>query len=136
MTFGRKGRSTPLKREPLTDLEDLRDDMVALALDSKLSFQQIHAAGGPTPGTISKWLYRETHFPRLDTMRALCKAVGGNICVVGDKVADQLAGRSQMGRLGLSAPVAPQMDMAAHKKRQKQHRTHRNRSAHRVSART
>lgn len=134
MTFGRKGRKTPLKREPRVDLEDLRDDCVALALDSGLNFTQIHENGGPTPQTTSKWLYGETHFPQLETMRMLCKAVGGDIRVVGSKVSEQLAGRSQMGRLGLSAPIQGGMDMVAHRKRQKSHRTHRNRSKHRVSA--
>jgi hypothetical protein len=73
--FGRKGRRTPLQREPLADLEDIRDDCIAIFLNSGLTQKQVHEAGGPTPQTISKWLYKETHFPRLDTVRAFYRAV-------------------------------------------------------------
>ena len=64
----------PMKREPLTDLEDLRDDCVAVVLNSGHSFKGVHERGGPTPQTISKWLYRETMFPQLATVRAMLKA--------------------------------------------------------------
>jgi hypothetical protein len=63
-----------MKREPLTDLEDLRDDCVAVVLNSGHSFKRVHERGGPTPQTISKWLYRETMFPQLATVRAMLKA--------------------------------------------------------------
>lgn len=76
-----KTRKTPLKREPVTALEDLRDDCIALFLNSKLNYQQVHAAGGPTPQTISKWLHKETMFPRLDTVRALLKALNADLVV-------------------------------------------------------
>jgi hypothetical protein len=132
--FGRKNRKQPLKREPITDLEDLRDDCIALYRNSGLSFSQVHANGGPTPQTVSKWLYKETHFPRLDTMRALTKAVGGEMIIVGSKTAQQILGRSQTGRLNLPMPVAPEMDLVAHRARQKKRRAvYRNRSAHRKS---
>jgi hypothetical protein len=134
--FGRrKERKTPFVMEPRADLEDLRDDTIALFLNSGLSFQQVHANGGPTGPTVSKWLYKETRFPRLDTMRALVKAVGGDIVIVGAKTAESLQGRTPANRLNVAAAVAQQtMDTAAHRKRQKQHRIHRNRSAHRKSA--
>lgn len=79
--FGRKERKTPFKREPLTDLEDLRDDCIALFQNSGLTQKEIHARGGPTPHTISKWLYKETVFPRLDTIRAFVQALGGNLVI-------------------------------------------------------
>jgi hypothetical protein len=132
--FGRKNRKTPFKREPAADLEDLRDDCIALFQDSNMSFEQVHANGGPTGPTISKWLYGETKFPRLDTMRALCKAIGGDMVIVGAKTAGKLQSQSLVGRLNVSTPTPPPMDMIAHRKRQKQHRSHRNRSAHRISA--
>lgn len=133
--FGRKkDRKTPFVMEPRADLEDLRDDSVALFINSGLSFEAVHAAGGPTGPTISKWLYKETRFPRLDTMRALVRAVGGDIRIVGAKTSDELDGYSTDRRLNVAPGTAKQMDMTAHRKRQKTHRSHRNRSAHRPSA--
>jgi post-segregation antitoxin (ccd killing protein) len=132
--FGKRNRKTPFTREPAVELEDLRDDCVALYLNSGLSFQQVHANGGPTGPTVSKWLYKETRFPRLDTMRALARAVGGDIVVVGSQVAAQLQDRTMVNRLNVSATTAVAMNYAEHHLRQKQHRTHRNRSAFRKSA--
>lgn len=68
-------------RERDDHLEDLRDDCIAVALNSKLSFQEIHARGGPTTQTISKWLYKETQFPRLGTVRSILKACGHDLTV-------------------------------------------------------
>lgn len=133
--FGRKkDRKTPFVMEPRADLEDMRDDCVALFLNSGQSFEDVHANGGPTGPTVSKWLYKETRFPRLDTMRALVRAVGGDIVVVGANTADRLRGQGLVTRLNTNPASPVKMDMAAHSKRKKQHRTHRNRSAHRVSA--
>lgn len=67
-----KTKST--KREPLTSLEDLRDDCIAVVINSGQSFKRVHERGGPTPQTTSKWLYRETQFPQLATVRAMLKA--------------------------------------------------------------
>lgn len=133
--FGhKKDRKTPFKREPISDLEDIRDDCVALFLNSELSFEQVHANGGPTGQTVSKWLHKETMFPRLDTVRAMIKACGGNLTVVGARTDEKLQERKPESRLNITGPVASKMDMVAHRARQKQHRTHRNRSAYRRSA--
>lgn len=67
-------RSSYTKREPITSLEDLRDDCVAVVLNSGQSFKRVHEKGGPTPQTTSKWLYRETRFPQLATIRAMLNA--------------------------------------------------------------
>jgi transcriptional regulator with XRE-family HTH domain len=77
--FGRRERTTPFQREPLSDLEDLRDDCIALFINSGMTQKQLHEAGGPTPQTISKWLYRETRFPRMDTIRSFLKALDYDI---------------------------------------------------------
>ena len=74
-------RKTPLKREPLTDLEDLRDDCVAVVINSGQSFKRVHERGGPTPQTISKWLYKETMFPQLATVRAMLNACDHEITI-------------------------------------------------------
>jgi hypothetical protein len=119
MMFGRKERKTRYVMEPRADLEDLRDDSIALFIDSGLTQAQVHANGGPTPGTISKWLYKETRFPRLDTMRALIRAVGGEMIIVSDAVASRLRSQTQTSRLGLSTPTVPRLDARAHQKRKK-----------------
>jgi len=74
-------RKTAFKREPLSDLEDLRDDCVAVVLNSGNNFKQVHEKGGPTPTTISKWLYKETMFPQLATVRAMLNACGHEITI-------------------------------------------------------
>lgn len=79
--FGRKDRLAPSKREPRTDLEDLRDDCIAVFLDSGMSMKEVHEAGGPTPVTTARWLYRETRFPRFDTIRAMLKALDHDLTV-------------------------------------------------------
>lgn len=86
--FGRKERNTRFVREPLANLEDLRDDCVAIFRESGMTQQEVHAAGGPTPSTISKWIYRETMFPRLDTVRAFFRAVGHDLIPVPRAQAD------------------------------------------------
>jgi hypothetical protein len=72
--FGRKERKFAFKREPITELEDLRDDCIAVFLNSGLTMKAIHEKGGPTPHTTSKWLYRETRFPRMDSVRSMLQA--------------------------------------------------------------
>lgn len=67
-------RKSSLRREPIAELEDLRDECIGIALETKRSFKDIHERGGPTPQTIGKWLYRETRFPQLATVRAILRA--------------------------------------------------------------
>ncbi len=74
--FGRTERKEPLKREQLAQLEDLRDDCIALYLNSPMTQKDIWAAGGPTPGTITRWLYKETYFPRYETIERFLMALG------------------------------------------------------------
>lgn len=69
------------KREPLTSLEDLRDDCIAVVINSGMSFKRVHEKGGPTPQTTSRWLYRETQFPQLATVRAMLKACDHEITI-------------------------------------------------------
>jgi hypothetical protein len=100
--FGRRERKTPLQREPLAKLEDLRDDCIALFLDSGLTQKEIHNRGGPTPATISKWLYKETKFPRLDTIRAFLQVLGAEMVVMSAGEAQKFRNRNVSDRLGLS----------------------------------
>ena len=80
--FGRKERSTPLQREQLDALENMRDDCIALFINSGLTQKQIHERGGPTPATISKWLYKETFFPRYSTIDSFLRALGYGLAPV------------------------------------------------------
>lgn len=80
--LGQTVRRTPFQRELDEDLEALRDDTIALFLNSKMTQKQVHAAGGPTPGTISKWLYRETLFPRWQTIHTFCMALGYKLAIL------------------------------------------------------
>lgn len=120
--FGRKERSTPYQRDPLVTIEDLRDDCIALFRDSGMTMKAVHEAGGPTPHTISKWLYHETRFPRLDSMKALVKAIGGEIMIVGPQIAAQLRRSGPRSRLELDGSYGTKLDTLAHKARQKAHR--------------
>jgi hypothetical protein len=107
--FGRKGRKTPLKREPLAKLEDLRDDCIALFINSGLTQEQVHAGGGPTPKTISRWLYKETMFPRLDTIRAFLLALECDLIAVPAPLAREMRTHDRAERLGLNVTTIPRM---------------------------
>ena len=88
-------------REPRADLEDLRDDTIAVVLNSGLTFQQIEDQGGPTRNTISKWLYKETKFPRLDTARSILQICGFDFAVAKIDVA---VGDHVISRTGIARP--------------------------------
>lgn len=102
--FGRKNHA-PTKRRPDTSLEDLRDDTIALFLNSGLSQKQVHAKGGPTPQTITRWLYKETMFPRLDTVRATLRALGADLVVAPNSTVLEMTAPPIEERLGLSISI-------------------------------
>lgn len=70
-----------MQRQPIAQLEDLRDDTIAVAINSGQTFKSIHERGGPTPQTIAKWLYRETKFPQLATVRAILQACDHDLTI-------------------------------------------------------
>lgn len=70
-----------LTREPIAQLEDLRDDCIAIVMNSGMTFKQVHERGGPTSQTTSKWLYRETKFPQLATIRAILNACDHDLTI-------------------------------------------------------
>ena len=74
-------RKSFTRREPIAELEDLRDECIGIALETKRSFKDIHEKGGPTPQTIAKWFYRETRFPQLATVRAILRACDYDLVV-------------------------------------------------------
>lgn len=74
-------KKTHTKREPIAELEDIRDDCIAVVLNSGLTFKQVRERGGPTPQTTGKWLYRETKFPQFATIRAILNACDFDITI-------------------------------------------------------
>lgn len=96
-----KYRPTP-KRDPERELEDVRDDCIAVFLNSGLSQEEVHAAGGPTPGTIRKWLYKETRFPQFATIRSFLKACGADLVAMSTEQRDAM----------LQCPVAERLDLS------------------------
>jgi hypothetical protein len=114
--FGFRNRKAPLQRKPLAQLEDLRDDCIALFLNSKMTMKQVHAQGGPTEVTIRRWLYKETRFPRMDTVRSLLLALGADMVV---RPRDQAEAEYQQpiaARLGLDISVDRHPKMPPRKK--------------------
>lgn len=102
MSFNRSNS----QRDPERELEDIRDDCIAVFLNSGMTQQQVHEAGGPTPNTISKWLYKETRFPQFVTIRSLLKACGGDLVVMSASNAEEARTHTPEDRLGVSSPTA------------------------------
>lgn len=100
--FGRKERKNPLKKTLDRELEDLRDDCIALFINSGLTQKDIHERGGPTPTTISKWLYKETMFPRIQTIQSFTAALGYGLSILpAQHIADHRATATVAQRLGV-----------------------------------
>lgn len=115
--FGRKERRSPLTRQQVEKLEDMRDDCIALYLNSEMTQRDIHAAGGPTPQTISRWLYKETHFPQLLTIQRFMNAVGYDLMPMPMAQAAELRARPIYERLQLDVALRGRPRMPARKKR-------------------
>src|SRR4051812_19350644 len=109
--FGRANRKKPLERAQSSRLEDLRDDCIALFINSGLTQKEIHQRGGPTPSTISKWLYKETFFPRFDTLERFLLAVGYELMPVTSTRAQEMrdAGRHMFLDIDLGFVGRPRM---------------------------
>lgn len=109
--FHRKPRRTPFQREQDDKLEGLRDDCIALFIDSGLTQKQIHERGGPTPQTISKWLYGETLFPRHSSIQTFLAALDHELMPVSSAVAAKLReqGRNTYLNIDVSFAGKPRM---------------------------
>lgn len=102
--FGRKERKNPLERTQSKKLEDLRDDCIALFINSGLTQKDIHQRGGPTPQTISKWLYKETFFPRFDSIERFLLALDHELVPVTREQAERFRERGRSTYLDLDVP--------------------------------
>lgn len=100
MAIIKKPRKTPFQRAFDQQLEDLRDDCIALFINSGLTQKQVSERGGPTPQTISRWLYKETMFPRLATIQSFTQAIGYRILIVPASYQDD-----RRERLDIASPV-------------------------------
>lgn len=109
--FGRANRKNPLQKVQSRKLEDLRDDCIALFINSGLTQKEVHNLGGPTPATISKWLYKETFFPRYDTIERFLLALGHELMPVSSAMAAQLRekGRNSFLELDVGFVGKPRM---------------------------
>lgn len=114
--YGQKNRKRPLEREQNEQLEDLRDDCIALFINSGLKQKDITARGGPTPTTISKWLYKETHFPRYSTIESFLLALGYGLTAVSLEKIKQLHDQPRRHRLQIDIEFAGRPRMPARKK--------------------
>jgi phosphoglycolate phosphatase-like HAD superfamily hydrolase len=71
-----------LGHKPTCDVSDIRDDVMSLIKNSRLTFKQVEGAGGPAAGTLSKWAAKETERPQLNTIRAALRAVGHDLGII------------------------------------------------------
>lgn len=112
--FGRKPRKKPLERASNEQLENLRDDCIALFINSGLTQKEVTNRGGPTPQTISKWLYKETHFPRYQTIESFLLALGyGMVVAPLADITEERKTKSISDRLGLDVAIAGRPRMPA-----------------------
>lgn len=115
--FGRKQRKTPFTREQDAALEDLRDDCIALFINSGLTQKQLHERGGPTPQTTSKWLYKETQFPRYSTIESFAYACGYGLTLAPLTAIARAHEQPIARRLGLDIALAGRPRMPAKKRK-------------------
>lgn len=115
--FGRKERKSPFQKETDERLETMRDDCIALFRDSQMTMKELHDRGGPTPGTTSKWLYRETRFPRFDTIERFLRALDAELIPVASSIARDLRDRGRTQYLGLDIPVVGRPKMPVKRRR-------------------
>lgn len=115
--YSRKNRKRPLEREQNEQLENLRDDCIALFINSGLKQKDITARGGPTPTTISKWLYKETHFPRYQTIESFLLALEYGLTPVPLEKIKQLYDKPRRHRLQIGIEFAGRPRMPAKGKR-------------------
>ncbi len=111
--FGRKERKNPLQREQVKQLEDLRDDCIALYKNAGITQKQIHERGGPTPATITKWLYKETHFPRYDSIERFLMALGYGLTPLPLAAIEEMRKLPTHRRLELDIPIVGRPKMPA-----------------------
>lgn len=75
-------KAVETERNRLETYEDLRDDVISLVKNSHLTFEEIHGKLGPHPNTLTKWMDKSTHAPRLGKVQATLRILGYDIGVI------------------------------------------------------
>lgn len=75
-------KAVDAERHRLETYEDLRDDVISLVKNSHLTFEEIHGKCGPHPNTLTKWMDKSTHAPRLGKIQATLRILGYDIGVI------------------------------------------------------
>jgi hypothetical protein len=71
------------ERARLEAYEDLRDDVMSLVKNSPLTFEEIHGKCGPHPNTLTKWMDKTIHAPRLGKLQSVLRVLGYDLGVIG-----------------------------------------------------
>jgi hypothetical protein len=75
-----------MKNPPKISIEDLRDETMAIVRKSGLTYDEIHAKFGASGTTLTKWNYKETLRPQLNTIRGTLRACGFDLVIAPQKV--------------------------------------------------
>lgn len=75
-------RGVVYKSYNFTKKDPAIDAARTLVKDSDMSFEDIHAAGGPTPKTLDGWFNGETQRPQFASLMATVRACDGDIILV------------------------------------------------------
>lgn len=78
LTARRKREEEEFKRKQkeLEDIRDMRDDVMSMIRNARLSYEDIHAMFGPHPDTLKAWDLKKIDSPRMGKMRAALRAIG------------------------------------------------------------
>lgn len=63
-------------QKKMEDIQDLRDDVMALIRNSNTDWETIHSNFGPTPQTLNRWDQKTVRAPQLGKMRSALRAIG------------------------------------------------------------
>lgn len=78
----RKEERKERRQAHLTPVEDIRDEVISVVRNSKLTFRQVNANLGPAPSTLKAWADRRTHRPQINTVRGALRACGYDLAIV------------------------------------------------------
>ena len=62
--------------------EDLRDDVITLVMNNKMTFEDIHGRCGPHPSTLTSWMTGKVQRPQLAKVQSVLRILGYDLGVV------------------------------------------------------
>jgi hypothetical protein len=101
----KKGALTIYKSYNFVDKDPAIDVVRTMVQQSKKSYRQIHADGGPTPGCLTKWFDGGTKRPQFCTLAASVRALGGDVIIMDSYGAYITPGKGQKGLSGPNKSV-------------------------------